>query len=250
MARTPILAGNWKMHGTLAEADELVGGLLAAAEAQAERTVIVAPPFTALAAVCEKTRQSPIQVAAQNMHHEAKGAFTGEISPQMLLELGVTAVILGHSERRELFAETDSLIHQKVKSALAHELDVILCVGETLAQRDAGETLTVVSGQVKAALEGVSIPDPAKVTVAYEPIWAIGTGRVATREQAQEVHAELRAALAAMKLDAEAIRILYGGSVKPDNVDGLMAEPDIDGALVGGASLQIDSFSRIVSFEG
>ena len=250
MARTPILAGNWKMHGTLAEADELVGGLMAAADAQTDRTVIVAPPFTALAAVCDQTRQSRIQVAAQNMHHEAKGAFTGEISPHMLLELGVSTVILGHSERRELFGETDSLIHEKVKSALSHGLDVILCVGETLAQRDAEETLSVVSGQVRAALEGATITKPEQVTVAYEPIWAIGTGRVATREQAQEVHAELRAALSSMNLDAEAMRILYGGSVKPDNVDGLMAEPDIDGALVGGASLQIDSFSRIVSFEG
>lgn len=250
MARTPILAGNWKMHGTLAEADELVGGLRQAAESHADRSVIVAPPYTALAAVCAQTRDSRIQVAAQNMHHEAKGAFTGEISPHMLLEIGVTSVILGHSERRELFGESDSLIHEKVKSALAHGLDVILCVGETLAQRDAGETLSVVSGQARAALDGVSIPEPERVTVAYEPIWAIGTGRVATREQAQEVHAELRAALAGMDLDAARMRILYGGSVKPDNVDGLMAEPDIDGALVGGASLQIDSFSRIISFEG
>lgn len=250
MARTPILAGNWKMHGTHAEADELVAGLIVPAESHPDRTVIVAPPFTALAAVCAQTRNSKIQVAAQNMHHEAKGAFTGEISPTMLLDLGVTNVILGHSERRELFAETDSLIHEKVKSALAHGLNVILCVGETLVQRDANETLSVVSGQAQAALDGLSIPDPSRVTVAYEPIWAIGTGRVATREQAQEVHAELRAALARLGLDAEGMRILYGGSVKPDNVDGLMAEPDIDGALVGGASLQIDSFSRIVSFEG
>lgn len=249
MARTPILAGNWKMHGTLAEASELTRGLVASSGAHDDREVVLGAPFTALAKVCELAAGSNIRVAAQNMHPEEKGAFTGEISPLMLKEIGVTDVILGHSERRELFAETDSEIHLKVKSALAHGLKVILCCGETLAQRDAGETLDVVTGQVRAALDGITIENPADVTVAYEPIWAIGTGRVATREQAQEVHKEIRDALRTLGLAADAMRILYGGSVKPDNVDGLMAEPDIDGALVGGASLQIESFSRIVAFE-
>ncbi|MEO2169779.1 MAG: triose-phosphate isomerase [bacterium] len=249
MARKPILAGNWKMHGTLAEAEALTRGLIASSGTKDDREVILGPAATALAKVCELVRGTKLQVAAQNMHHEEKGAFTGETSALMLQDLGVTHVIIGHSERRELFAETDSMIHQKVKSALAHDLQVILCVGETLAQRDAGETLTVVTGQTRAALEGVQIDDPTRVTIAYEPIWAIGTGRVATREQAQEVHKEIRDSLTALGLAGDAMRILYGGSVKPDNVDGLMAEPDIDGALVGGASLQIDSFSRIVAFE-
>lgn len=250
MARTPILAGNWKMHGTLEEAEALTRGLLESSSSFDDRVVILGPTFTALARVCDLTRGTKILVAAQNMHHEEKGAFTGEISPLMLKELGVTHVILGHSERRELFGESDSMIHQKVKSALAHGLDVILCVGESLAQRDADETLDVVTGQARAALGGIEVDDPDRVTIAYEPIWAIGTGRVATREQAQEVHKEIRDSLAPLGLDGDATRILYGGSVKPDNVDGLMAEPDIDGALVGGASLQIDSFSRIVAFEG
>lgn len=249
MARTPILAGNWKMHGTLTESEELARGLVASSGACEDRVVVLGPPFTALAKVCDLVAGSKIRVAAQNMHPEEKGAFTGEISPVMLKEIGVTDVILGHSERRELFGETDSEIHLKVKSALAHGLSVILCCGESLAQRDAGETLSVVTGQVRAALDGVEIPDPSEVTIAYEPIWAIGTGRVATREQAQEVHKEIREALGGLGLPADQMRILYGGSVKPDNVDGLMAEPDIDGALVGGASLQIDSFSRIVAFE-
>jgi triosephosphate isomerase len=183
------------------------------------------------------------------MHWEEKGAFTGEIAPGMLVDLGVTHVILGHSERRQLFCETDEWVRRKVESALRFGLVPIVCVGETLDQRDAGETLNVVSRQVDAALGGLAPDEAGRAIVAYEPVWAIGTGRVATREQAQEVHDEIRHRLGDLGLPAAQIPILYGGSVKPDNVDGLMAEPDIDGALVGGASLEVASFTRIVEFE-
>jgi len=248
MARTPILAGNWKMHGTRAEARALAGGLAEKLGRTAEREVVLAPPFTALEAVLAAVRGSEIRVAAQNMHFEEKGAFTGEVSPPMLAELGVSDVILGHSERRQLFGETDELVRRKVSSALRHGLRPIVCVGETLEQREAGKTVDVVTGQVEAALGGVE--GAAAVVVAYEPIWAIGTGRVATPAQAEEVHGEIRSCLARLGLPAAEIRILYGGSVKPDNIDGLMARAEIDGALVGGASLGVESFARIVHFEG
>jgi triosephosphate isomerase len=246
--RKKILAGNWKMHGTLADARALTRGLAERVGKLEDREVVLGPPFTALAAVLEAVKGTRITVAAQNMHWEEKGAYTGEVSPLMLRDLGVQQVILGHSERREIFGESDEWIQKKVASALAHDLAVILCVGETLAQRDAGETLKVVSGQVEAALRGLGAEAKGRLTVAYEPVWAIGTGRVATREQAQEAHAEIRGCLKGLGLPADEIRILYGGSVKPDNVDGLMAEPDIDGALVGGASLEIESFTRIVEY--
>lgn len=248
MARTPILAGNWKMHCTNAEASALAGGLVSRVGEREGRLVILAPPFTALATVGGEVAGTRIAVAAQNMHWADKGAYTGEVSPVMLRDLGVTHVILGHSERRELFGETDELIRKKVESALAHELTVILCVGESLAERDAGRTLEVVSRQVDAGLRGLGSAAGDRLILAYEPVWAIGTGRVATREQAQEVHGEIRSLLGKLALPADRIPILYGGSVKPDNIDGLMAEPDIDGALVGGASLEVESFTRIVEF--
>jgi triosephosphate isomerase len=248
MKRQPILAGNWKMHGTLVEAQALARGLAERAGRHSDRQVILAPPFTALATVLEEVRETQIKVAAQNMHWEAKGAFTGEVAGPMLRELGVEHVILGHSERREIFGETDEVIRKKVAFALDNDMTVILCVGETLAQRDANETLSVVTGQVKAALSGIEGSRSDHLILAYEPVWAIGTGRVATREQAQEVHAEIRGCLGDIGLAAAQMRILYGGSVKPDNIDGLMAEPDIDGALVGGASLDVEAFTRIVDF--
>jgi triosephosphate isomerase len=248
MARTPILAGNWKMHGTTAEAQALAGGLAARVGALADRSVVLAPPFTALATVSAAVAGTKIVVAAQNMHWADKGAFTGEVSPGMLLDLGVRHVILGHSERREIFGESDEIVRKKVEAALAHGLTTILCVGETLAERDAGRTLEVVKRQVDAALRGQGAKIGERLVLAYEPVWAIGTGRVATREQAQEVHGEIRGLLRDLALPADRIAILYGGSVKPDNVDGLMAEPDIDGALVGGASLEVESFTRIVEF--
>jgi len=248
MARTPILAGNWKMHGTTAEAKALAGGLAARVGTRTDRSVVLAPPFTALATVSAAVAGSRIVVAAQNMHWADKGAFTGEVSPGMLLDLGVRHVILGHSERREIFGETDEIVRKKVEAALKHDLTTILCVGETLAERDAGKTLEVVKRQVDAALRGLDAKIGERLVLAYEPVWAIGTGRVATREQAQEVHGEIRGLLADLGLPAERIAILYGGSVKPDNVDGLMAEPDIDGALVGGASLEVEGFTRIVEY--
>ncbi len=248
MARTPLLAGNWKMHCTTAEAVALAGGLAQRVGNRTDREVLVAPPFTALATVRDAVRGSRIAVAAQNMHWAEKGAFTGEVAPGMLLDLGVTHVIIGHSERREIFGETDEIVRKKVESALAHGLTPIVCVGETLAERDAGRTLEVVKRQVDAALRGLDASAGERLVVAYEPVWAIGTGRVATREQAQEVHGEIRGLLRDLGLPAERIRILYGGSVKPDNIDGLMAEPDIDGALVGGASLEVESFTRIVEY--
>jgi triosephosphate isomerase len=248
MARTPILAGNWKMHGTTAEAKALAGGLAGRVGKRTDRGVILAPPFTALATVRAAVAGTRIVVAAQNMCWTDKGAFTGEVAPGMLLDLGVDHVILGHSERREIFRETDEVIRQKVEAALRHRMTPIVCVGETLAERDAGRTLEVVKRQVDAALRGLGKEAGPRPIVAYEPVWAIGTGRVATCAQAQEVHGEIRGLLREIGLDADEIAILYGGSVKPDNVDALMAEPDIDGALVGGASLEIESFTRIVEY--
>ena len=250
--RKPLLAGNWKMHGTRAEAVALVEGLLGRLQARlaaGEREILVAPPFTVLESVARLAAGRGLLVAAQNCFNETKGAYTGEISPGMIAELGASHVILGHSERREIFGETDALVRRKVEAALAHGLSVILCVGETLAQRDAGLTLEVVEGQIGAGLSGLVLDQPVRLTLAYEPIWAIGTGRVATPEQAQETHAALRACLHRLGHPANQMRILYGGSVKPDNVDGLMAQADIDGALVGGASLEVEAFARIVEFE-
>lgn len=249
MARKPILAGNWKMHGSTADARALAGGLAANVGQRTDRGVILGPPFTALATTLEAVKGTNVIVSAQNMHFEEKGAFTGEVSPTMLQDLGVTHVILGHSERREIFGESDELINKKVASALAHDLTAILCVGETLEQRDAGDTEKIVTGQVRAGLAGVTAAQAAKIILAYEPIWAIGTGRVATPEQAQDVHAAIRACVNGLSLPGDDIAILYGGSVKPDNVDGLMACPDIDGALVGGASLKVEDFTRIVEFQ-
>ncbi|MFM7140514.1 MAG: triose-phosphate isomerase [Alphaproteobacteria bacterium] len=248
MARTPILAGNWKMHCTIAEASALAGGLASKVGRVEGRRVILAPPFTSLGAVRKAIEGSRIELAAQNMHDQPKGAFTGEVSPAMLLDAGATLVILGHSERRALFGETDDFVRRKLESALAAGIGPIVCVGETLDQCDDGRTLAVVGSQVDAAMRGLDAAAARRVVIAYEPVWAIGTGRVATREQAQEVHGQIRQLLREIGLPSDEIPILYGGSVKPDNVDGLMAEPDIDGALVGGASLDVDGFARIVEF--
>jgi triosephosphate isomerase len=235
--------------GVESEASALARGLAERVGQREDRGVILAPPFTALAPVVAAVRGTRIAVAAQNMHWEEKGAFTGEVAPGMLVDLGVTHVILGHSERRQLFGETNEWVRRKVESALAHGLVPIVCVGETLDQRDGGQTLNVVSRQVDAALGGMAADEAGRAIVAYEPVWAIGTGRVATPDQAQEVHDAIRHRLGDLNLPAGEIPILYGGSVKPDNVDGLMAQPDIDGALVGGASLEVASFARIVEFE-
>jgi triosephosphate isomerase len=249
-SRTPILAANWKMHGAPSEAVVLIDALLARLSQASDREVIVAPPFPALAPVAARIQGKPIGLAAQNLHWEDRGAFTGEVSAPMLVDVGCSHVIVGHSERRQLFAETDEWVARKVEAALRHRLTPILCVGESLAEREAGQTLSIVEGQVRAAV-GRLAADASRLIVAYEPVWAIGTGKVASPEQAEEVHAAIRRLIGEIAEPAVAaqLRILYGGSVKPDNIDSLMRQPDIDGALVGGASLDAGDFARIVGFE-
>jgi triosephosphate isomerase len=248
VARKKFVCGNWKMHKTSAEARALVAELRGLAEGLAEKVdVAVAPPFTALAAAAEALRGSKIQLAAQNVHAEPQGAFTGEVSAAMLAESGCRHVIVGHSERRQLFGETDEGVRKKVGAVLAAGMRPIVCVGETLAEREAGKTLEVVGRQVRGGLSGLPANVLAALTVAYEPVWAIGTGKTATTAQAQEVHAAIRALLRELAAGvADQVRIQYGGSVKPDNAAELMAQPDVDGALVGGASLKAADFSQIV----
>jgi triosephosphate isomerase (TIM) len=251
MSRIPLLAGNWKMFGTRSEAVALAAALAKDVGRVGGREVLVAPPFTALDAVAAAIEGTEIRLGAQNLHWEAKGAFTGEIAGPMLREAGCTHVIIGHSERRQLFGETNETVNKRLYAALAHGLTPIVCVGETLAEREADATVEVVERQVAAGLAGIPAADLARAVVAYEPVWAIGTGKTATPAQAQAVHRTIRDQLAKLAdaRTAAGVRILYGGSVKPDNIDTLMAEPDIDGALVGGASLVAEQFIRIVRFE-
>jgi triosephosphate isomerase len=248
--RTPLIAGNWKMNKNTVEAVALATEIRAGAEG-ATADVLVAPPFTALALVAKALEDSEVFLAGQNMHSELSGAYTGEISPPMLKDVGCTHVILGHSERRQYFEETDEGVAKKTRVALDNDLLPISCVGETLQERESGKTMDVVGRQVDAILEAVSADEATKVVIAYEPVWAIGTGKVATPEQAQEVHAFIRQRVGEVhgQKVADDLRILYGGSVKPDNVKGLMALPDVDGALVGGASLKADSFLKLVRFD-
>ena len=249
MSRVPLLAGNWKMRTTVGEAKELAASLIKKPVPQG-REVMVAPPMTALAAVGEVLKDSGVKLGSQNICWEPQGAFTGEISPTMLQDVGGAMAIIGHSERRAIFGEDDGLINQRLRGAQAHGIVPILCIGETLAQREADATLTVLEGQLRAGLKDVSLTSGADLVIAYEPVWAIGTGKTASSAQAQEVHAFVRGLLATLfeKDIAQQIRILYGGSVNPANVDELMAENDIDGALVGGAALQADSFLRIITY--
>jgi len=251
--RRKLFAGNWKMNMTPIEGRALVVALRGeldrdAATLARDHEVMVAPPFLTIPAVAQALAGSSIMLGAQNMHFEEKGAFTGEVSAPMLKFFGVTHVIVGHSERRHIFKETDELIAKRIAAVLANRMTPILCVGETLEQRDHGETIRVVLGQLQTGLQDARPEDAPRVIVAYEPVWAIGTGRTATPEQAQEVHAAIREALRDHfgKDQGDGVRILYGGSVTPENVDSLIAKPDIDGALVGGASLKADSFARIV----
>ncbi len=251
MPRTPFLAGNWKMYTTPEEARDLARALRDGVAGVEGVDVLVCPPFTSLAAVAEELAGTPIALGAQNMYYEDQGAFTGEVSPLMLVALGVSYVLVGHSERRQYFGERAETLNRKVKAALAHDLKPILCVGEKLEEREAGASWKeVVRGQVRAGLEGLGAEDLGPVAIAYEPIWAIGTGKTATPQAAQDAHAMIREALAEPfgAATAEKARILYGGSVKPDNVRELMAEPDIDGALVGGASLKAETFVPIIRF--
>jgi len=245
--RVPIIAGNWKMHKTIAEAEAFVAGLLPRVADADGVEVALCVPFTALQAVVDSTRGSRVEVYAQNMHEAPDGAFTGEVSAPMLLELDVHGTLLGHSERRQYFGETDRALQQKVPAAMAAGLKPMLCVGETEEEREAGDTERKLRHQVQEGLEKVPRERLAEVTIAYEPIWAIGTGRVATPEQAQEAIAFVRALVAGFdKAASEQVRVLYGGSVKADNAAELLALPDVDGALVGGASLDPESFAAIV----
>ncbi len=249
--RRPLIAGNWKMNNNSAESVELVSQLKEMISGVKEVEVVVAPPYTALGFVAAAIKGSTILLSAQNIFWEEKGAFTGEVSPAMLTDIGCQYTIIGHSERRQYFGETNETVNKRLKAALNASLIPIVCVGETLEEREAGKTLAIIEQQVKDGLDGLSSGEMAKVVVAYEPVWAIGTGKTATPEQAQEAHQFIRKMLAQVfnKGVAEGTRILYGGSVKPDNVDQLMSQKDIDGALVGGASLKADSFARIVQFK-
>jgi triosephosphate isomerase len=247
MGRTPLVAGNWKMYKTVAEAEDYVQALLPRLSSLDGVDVAICAPFTAIAAVADSARGSRVEVYAQNMHQQPEGAFTGEISAGMLLEVGAQGVVLGHSERREHFGETDRALAAKVPAALDAGLAPILCVGETESERDGGETERKLRHQVREDLAAVPVERLSDVVIAYEPIWAIGTGRAATAEEAQEAIAFIRALVGDRDREAaESVRILYGGSVKPENASELLALDDVDGALVGGASLQAEDFARVV----
>jgi triosephosphate isomerase len=250
--RPPIIAGNWKMNGLLKDARDLASGLRKELGDNAGGPeVLVCPPFLALETVRQALDGSPIKLGAQDVHWEAKGAFTGELSTAMLKEVGVGAVLLGHSERRHVMGETNDMINRKVKACRAAGLLPIVCIGELLEERNMGVTREVVERQISKGLEGLTPEEVAKLVLAYEPVWAIGTGKTATPRQAEEVHHYVRKLITQKSGEAvgQGIRILYGGSVSPDNVKELMSEEDIDGALVGGASLKVDSFLKIVRYK-
>jgi triosephosphate isomerase len=248
--RTPVIAGNWKLFKTIAEATAMVNELKPLVAGTTNVEIVVAPVFTALSRTAEALAGSNVRLAAQDCYWEEEGAFTGEVAPKLLADAGCSHVIIGHSERRQYFDETDATVNKKAKAALAAGLTAIVCVGETLAEREADRTFAVIETQLKGGLDGFSADQLARTVIAYEPVWAIGTGKTASDAQAQEVHAFIRSLVVKLfgQACADAIRILYGGSVKSDNVKGLMAQPDIDGALVGGASLKADSFAAIVNF--
>lgn len=249
--RIPMIAGNWKLHKTRAEARTLIEELKGQLSGLAGVEVVVAPPFTALETTAAALAGSNMLLAAQNCYPEATGAFTGEVSPLLLKDTGCRYVIVGHSERRQLFGESDDFINRKVHALIDAGLGVILCIGETLEERESDRMFDVLRRQIRHGLKGVTPEEMPDVVIAYEPVWAIGTGKTASNEQAQEAHAFVRALLREQvgQEAAEATRILYGGSVKPGNVDGLMAQPDVDGALVGGASLKTEEFARIARFQ-
>ena len=249
--RTPMIAGNWKLHKTLDEATALVNELIPLVTDNDKVEIVVAPVYTALSRIAETISGSNIKLAAQNCYPEPQGAFTGEVSAPLLKDAGCQYIIIGHSERRQLFGETDELVNRKAHAVAEAGLGTILCIGETLEERESDSTLDVLRRQVRFALRNLSIEQMTHVVIAYEPVWAIGTGVTASNEQAQEAHAFVRALVGELydQATADAIRILYGGSVKPGNVDGLMTQPDVDGALVGGASLQAADFARIVNFQ-
>ena len=248
--RTPVMAGNWKMYKTARQAAETIRSLAEAVKGVRGVEVVICPPFTALSAAVDAAKGSPVAIGAQDCYWETEGAFTGEVAVPMIADLGCSHCIVGHSERRQFFGETDATVDKKVEAVLAHGLTCIACVGETLQEREAGQTFAVLERQVRNGLAR-HLTSP-RLIVAYEPVWAIGTGKTAAPAQAQEAHAVIRqvAAQASSAAAAQAVRILYGGSVKPDNVVQLMAQPDVDGGLVGGASLDAASFAKIVRFRG
>jgi len=248
--RKALIAGNWKMHTTVVDGCQLAVDVASACSDFTDRDVLLAPPFTILSEICHLLKESRIIVGTQNVCWEEKGPFTGEISPLMVKDAGGSAAIVGHSERRQIFGETDELVNKRLRGGLFFGLMMILCVGETLEEREAGRAFAVIYEQIRKGLADVPASDMSRVVIAYEPVWAIGTGKTASNEQAQETHAFIRGVLAQIyqKNIAEQTRILYGGSVKPTNVDELMAQPDIDGALVGGAALDAKSFGRIINF--
>ncbi|MDD2273347.1 MAG: triose-phosphate isomerase [Desulfuromonadaceae bacterium] len=249
--RIPVIAGNWKLFKTIGESVALVDDLKPLVANIHGVEIVVAPVFTALSRVCDVVKGSNVLLAAQDCYWEEEGAFTGEVAPRLLKDAGCSHVIIGHSERRQYFGETDLSVNKKTKAAIAAGLTAIVCVGELLADREAGQTFSVIEAQIQGGLAGLEANSLRHVIVAYEPVWAIGTGKTASDAQAQEVHAFIRQLIVSLfnQSVADAVRILYGGSVKPDNVKGLMSQPDIDGALVGGASLKAESFAAIVGFD-
>lgn len=251
MTRTPLIAGNWKMNTNLGEAEQLALAVVRATADVFDREVMIAPPFTAMAEVADILHDSKVILAAQNICWAEKGAFTGEISPPMLKEMGGEMAIIGHSERRHIFGESNKLINRRVVGAMTNQIIPILCIGEQLAERESDQTWSVIEKQIREGLDGITIVDPTKVVIAYEPVWAIGTGKTASPGQAQEAHTFIRKLVAAIyeKDIASQIRILYGGSVVPDNIDTLMSQEDVDGALVGGAALDVELFERIIRFQ-
>jgi triosephosphate isomerase len=248
--RVPVIAGNWKMHKSSGEAVSLARAIKAGTVGGTRCQVVLAPPFTALAAVASEIKGTPLILAAQSVHWEPKGAFTGEISVPMLQDIGCGMVIIGHSERRQYFGETDAAVNRRARAVLNSTLQPIVCIGETLAEREAGKHHSVVAQQLAGGLDGLTGQDLLRIILAYEPVWAIGTGRTASPETAQEMHSLIRERLSAQfGREAQEVRILYGGSVKPENIDALMLQPDIDGALVGGACLEAESFLRIIHYQ-
>ena len=244
--RKPFIAANWKMNKTVSETREFITQFIPDVKDTVNVDIVIAPPFTSLSAAAEKIENTNVMLAAQDVFYEEKGAYTGEISPLMLIDIGCKYVIIGHSERRQYFQETDDTVNKKINAAKKAGLRVILCIGESLTEREAGKTFDVLQREIEKGLNGI---DPEDLVIAYEPIWAIGTGKTATPEQAQEAHAYIREKLRNFYGNkADELAILYGGSVTPENIDSLMACKDVDGALVGGASLKVESFIRIVKF--
>jgi len=248
--RKPVIAGNWKLFKSIGESTALINELKPLVAGTRNVEIVVAPVFTALSRVSDAASGSDINLAAQDCFWEEEGAFTGEVAPKLLKDAGCSHVIIGHSERRQYFGETDATVNKKTKAAMSAGLTAIVCVGETLEERESGRTFSVIEEQIQNSLAGIAPEGVAGLIIAYEPVWAIGTGKTASDEQAQEVHAFIRNLVLRLfgQSASDAVRILYGGSVKPDNVKGLMGQPDIDGALVGGASLKADSFAAIINF--